>query len=98
MSIPTNQVREVCRRLFFVTCATLLGFVCACDSDQSVNVGNSAGRLSHASNNISDSGAWSLDESDMDDRWSEDPTIMEPDYPFMGPHPGFGSSELPQDD
>ncbi len=66
-----------------------------CGSDKSVNVGEGSFRLSHASNNINDQGAWSLDETNVDERWDQDPTIMEPDYPYAGPQPGFGSSELP---
>jgi hypothetical protein len=32
----------------------------------------------------------------MDERWSEDPTVMEPDYPYAGMQPGFGSSAFTQ--
>ncbi len=70
----------------------------ACGSEQSVNTQQDGDRLAHASNNISDSGAWSFDGTNMDERWSEDPTVMEPDYPFAGAQPGFGSQAFTSDD
>lgn len=76
---------------------SLVASLVSCDSGQSVNTGDGVGRLSHASNNISDGGAWSLDNTNVDERWDQDPTIMEPDYPYAGSQPGFGTSSFPDD-
>ncbi|MSQ90759.1 MAG: hypothetical protein EXS01_05110 [Phycisphaerales bacterium] len=65
--------------------------VAGCGSEHSVNADSQDFRLSHASNNIADQGAWSIDESNLDERWDQDPSIMEPDFPSSGPQPGFGS-------
>ncbi|MSR45345.1 MAG: hypothetical protein EXS15_08370 [Phycisphaerales bacterium] len=72
--------------------------LCGCDSEQSVNAEQGGDRLSHASNNIGDQGSWAFDGTNMDERWDEDPTVMEPDYPFAGAQPGFGSQAFTSDD
>ncbi len=95
-----GDVRSILARMNRSTKLALASCLCAslaaCGSEQSVNTeGNS---LSHASNNMSDAGAWAFDGTNMDERWSEDPTIMEPDYPFAGAQPGFGSQAFTSDD
>ncbi len=67
---------------------------CGCDSGQSLDDPATRHPLSHAANNANDQGAWSFDGTNMDERWSEDPTVMEPDFPFAGSQPGFGSQGL----
>lgn len=60
-----------------------------CGSEQSVNA--SGGRLSGATNRTLNSSAWGLNDSAIEERWDQDPTVMEPDYPIMAPQPGFGN-------
>ncbi|MSR44544.1 MAG: hypothetical protein EXS15_04175 [Phycisphaerales bacterium] len=68
---------------------TACAFV-GCESEESISTDAGHSRLSHAANNIQDQGAWSLENTDMEERWDQDPTIMEPDYPSAGQQPGFG--------
>ncbi|MSR28470.1 MAG: hypothetical protein EXS03_02705 [Phycisphaerales bacterium] len=64
--------------------------LCGCQSEGSVNESGS-NRLSGASNRLNNSAAWSVDQSSIEERWDEDPTVMEPDYPLMNPMPGFAN-------
>ena len=66
-----------------------LGFCFGCGTERSVNVSDNSTSLSHASNNINEEDAWSMDGSALEERWDEDPTIMQPNYPYNGFQPGF---------
>ena len=66
-----------------------LGFSFGCGTERSVNVSDNSTSLSHASNNINEEDAWSMDGSALEERWDEDPTIMQPNYPYNGFQPGF---------
>ncbi len=70
--------------------ALLLGTVSGCGTEHSVNAPD-YDRLSGASNQIVNSSAWNVDQSSIEERWDEDPTVMEPDYPLMNPMPGFAN-------
>lgn len=94
---PKSHSRRTVRLGSLLVAAITAFWMSACGSEQSVNTQQDGDRLSHASNNISDSGAWSYDGTNMDERWSEDPTVMEPDYPFAGAQPGFGSQAFTSD-
>ncbi|MFZ4643223.1 MAG: hypothetical protein ACOYMU_07725 [Phycisphaerales bacterium] len=67
----------------------VLGFSFGCGTERSVNVSDNSTSLSHASNNINEEDAWSMDGSALEERWDEDPTIMQPNYPYNGFQPGF---------
>ncbi|MBM4102287.1 MAG: hypothetical protein FJ256_08530 [Phycisphaerae bacterium] len=82
-----------------VPCVVLIALASAtgCVSDDPMNTTGGSARLSQAANNSSQyTGAWDLQTTNMDERWSEDPTVMEPDYPYAGLQPGFGSSAFTQ--
>lgn len=72
-----------------VLCAAILGCIVGCGTERSVNVNNDSTSLSRASNNINNDGAWSMNESTLEERWDEDPTVMQPNYPYSGFQPGF---------
>jgi len=74
-----------------VTSIALLCCGVGCGTEKSVNTESGGGRLSQASNNCVNQGAWAIDQSNLEGRWDEDPTIMEPDYPYGGAQPGFSS-------
>lgn len=66
-----------------------VGALFGCGTERSVNVNNDSTSLSRASNNINNDGAWSMNESTLEERWNEDPTVMQPNYPYSGFQPGF---------
>ncbi len=75
---------------FLISTVGALATLAGCSSDQSVNAPDSD-RLSGASNRVVNSSAWDVDQSSIEERWDEDPTVMEPDYPLMNPMPGFAN-------
>lgn len=82
-----------------VPCVAMFALASAtgCVSDDPMNTTGGSSRLSQAANNSSQyTGSWDLQTTNMDERWSEDPTVMEPDYPYAGLQPGFGSSAFTQ--
>lgn len=96
-ALPARSIRAP--RVLGAALAALLPLaVIGCASDDPMSTtGTDSLRMSHAANNASQyNGAWDLQTTNMDERWSEDPTIMEPDYPYAGMQPGFGSSAFTQ--
>lgn len=73
------------------TSIALLFCVIGCGTEKSVNTESGGSRLSQASNNCVSQGAWAIDQSNLDERWDEDPTVMEPDFPYGGAQPGFST-------
>ncbi len=84
------RFRAARQRLGVLAIAGSLLPLWSCGSEQSVNAPD-AYRLSGASNRVMSSGAWDVDASSIEERWNEDPTVMEPDYPSMNPMPGFAN-------
>lgn len=70
-------------------CTAILGCTFGCGTERSVNVSDGSTSLSHSSNYINEENAWSMDGSALEERWDEDPTIMQPNYPYNGFQPGF---------
>lgn len=94
-----RSTSALARHRRIVPCVLLIALASAtgCVSDDPMNTTGGSSRLSQAANNASQyTGSWDLQTTNMDERWSEDPTVMEPDYPYAGMQPGFGSSAFTQ--
>jgi hypothetical protein len=94
---PKFPVASNLRRTACGVAVTAFISATGCVSDDPMNTTGGSARLSQAANNSSQyTGSWDLQTTNMDERWSEDPTVMEPDYPYAGLQPGFGSSAFTQ--
>lgn len=89
MPTPTDKLPRLPRIACGIALAAATIGLAACGSEQSVNVHDS--RLSGATNRTMGTDGWGLDDSAIEERWDEDPTVMEPDYPLMAPQPGFAN-------
>ena len=87
MDLKRSVITTLAKRA--IAAASLAALV-ACGSERSVNDPDAL-RLSGASNRLVNSPAWNVDQSSIEERWNEDPTVMEPDYPSMNPMPGFAN-------
>jgi hypothetical protein len=87
MDLTRSVITTLAKRA--IAAASLAALV-ACGSERSANDPDAL-RLSGASNRLVNSPAWNVDQSSIEERWNEDPTVMEPDYPSMNPMPGFAN-------